>query len=60
MPIIVLPEAVEAYKAGDKVELDFAAGKLTVGDKVFTFNSLPEKLMNIFANKGLVNYYKNN
>ncbi len=60
LPIIVLPEAVEAYKAGDKVELDFAAGKLTVGDKVFTFNSLPEKLMNIFANKGLVNYYKNN
>jgi homoaconitate hydratase family protein/3-isopropylmalate dehydratase small subunit len=60
LPIIVLPEAVEAYKAGDKVELDFAAGKLTVGDKVFTFNPLPEKLMNIFANKGLVNYYKNN
>jgi len=60
LPIIVLPEAVDAYKAGDAVELDFAAGKLTVGDKVFTFNPLPEKLMNIFANKGLVNYYKKN
>lgn len=60
LPIIVLPEAVDAYKSGDAVELDFAAGKLTVGDKVFTFNPLPEKLMNIFANKGLVNYYKKN
>ncbi|HCB63296.1 MAG: hypothetical protein A2W93_11005 [Bacteroidetes bacterium GWF2_43_63] len=60
LPIIVLPEAVDAYKAGDKVELDFTAGKLTVGEKVFTFNPLPEKLMNIFANKGLVNFYKKN
>ncbi len=60
LPIIVLPEAVDAYKAGDAVELDFAAGKLTVGHQVFTFNPLPEKLMNIFANKGLVNYYKKN
>lgn len=60
LPIIVLPEAVDAYKAGDTVELDFAAGKLTVGTQVFTFSPLPDKLMNIFANKGLVNFYKNN
>ena len=60
LPIIVLPEAVDKYKSGDKVELDFANGKLIVGENTFTFTPLPEKLMNIFANKGLVNFYKNN
>lgn len=60
LPIIVLKEAVDAYKAGDKVDIDFNAGVISVGGQEFKFSPLPEKLMNIFENKGLVNYYKKN
>lgn len=58
LPIILLPEVVDAYKHGDKVEVDLEAGKVTVADKVFEFAPLPDKLMKIFQAKGLVNYIK--
>ncbi|MBC8489389.1 MAG: 3-isopropylmalate dehydratase large subunit [Bacteroidetes bacterium] len=58
LPIIILPEAVDAFKQGDKVDIDFGRGIVTVGDKEFRFAPLPEKLMNIFEAKGLVNYIK--
>ncbi|MCK9617037.1 MAG: 3-isopropylmalate dehydratase/homoaconitate hydratase family large subunit [Lentimicrobiaceae bacterium] len=59
LPIILVPEAVGAYKQGDKVGIDFAKGIITVGGKQFTFAPLPGKLMEIFNAKGLVNYVKN-
>ena len=59
LPIIVLPEVVDAYKAGDDVDINFETGTVTVGDKEFKFNPLPDKLMAIFEAKGLVNYIKN-
>ncbi len=58
LPIIVLKEAVEAYKTGDTVELNFDESLLKIDGKEYHFSPLPEKLMNIFSNKGLVNYYK--
>ncbi len=60
LPIIVLPEVVDAYKQGDEVLLDFVKGEIKVGEKVFKFAPLPEKLMGVFNAKGLVNYIKNN
>lgn len=60
LPILVVPEAVENYKQGDKVDVDFANGKILINDKTFAFEPLPEKLMNIFSAKGLVNYVKSN
>jgi homoaconitate hydratase family protein/3-isopropylmalate dehydratase small subunit len=59
LPIIVLPSVVDAYKEGDKVDIDFKTGIITVGDKEFSFNPLPDKLIGIFEAKGLVNYIKN-
>ncbi|MCX6233633.1 MAG: aconitase/3-isopropylmalate dehydratase large subunit family protein [Bacteroidetes bacterium] len=56
LPIIILPEAVDAYKHGDKVDIDFTSGTVTVGTKTFHFAPLPEKLRGIFDAKGLVNY----
>ncbi len=56
LPIIVHPEAIEAYKPGDFVMVDFPAGKIRVGDDTYTFQALPEKLMEIIAKKGLVNW----
>ncbi|MCX6231419.1 MAG: aconitase/3-isopropylmalate dehydratase large subunit family protein [Bacteroidetes bacterium] len=59
LPIIVLPEVVDAYKQGDDVILDFVKGEVKVGDKIFKFAPLPEKLVGVFNAKGLVNYIKN-
>lgn len=58
LPIIVLPEAVDAYKQGDEVLIDMKNGKVIVAGRTFTFAPLPEKLMGIFESKGLVNYVK--
>jgi len=59
LPILVVPDAVEAYKQGDTVSINFVSGIITIGGKDFHFAPLPEKLMGIFESKGLVNYVKN-
>jgi homoaconitate hydratase family protein/3-isopropylmalate dehydratase small subunit len=56
LPIIILPEAVEHYQKGMKVDVDLNNGKITVGEKIYSFSPLPEKLVKIFEAKGLVNY----
>jgi 3-isopropylmalate/(R)-2-methylmalate dehydratase large subunit len=58
LALIVHPDAVEAYKPGDYVNLDFINSQITVGDMVFTFEPLPEKLRQIIEMKGLVNFMK--
>lgn len=60
LPILVVPEAVDNFKQSDKVNIDFAAGIITINDKQFKFSPLPAKLMAIFDSKGLVNYVKSN
>lgn len=60
LPIILLPEAVEAYRQGDPVDIDFAGGLVSIAGESFSFSPLPAKLMGIFMAKGLVNYVKNN
>ncbi|MCD4746318.1 MAG: 3-isopropylmalate dehydratase large subunit [Bacteroidales bacterium] len=60
LPIILLPEAVDYYKQSDKADIDFENAIVTIGDKEFKFASLPDKLMNIFKAKGLVNFIKGN
>ena len=59
LPIIVHPQAVEEYKPGDKVEVDFENGKIIINTKIFKFQPLPEKLMEIIHARGLVNWIKN-
>ncbi|MFO8130425.1 MAG: aconitase/3-isopropylmalate dehydratase large subunit family protein [Bacteroidales bacterium] len=58
LPIIILPEAVENYNPGDGTEVDFNRGEITVGGRSYPFNPLPDKLMKIFASKGLVNFIR--
>ncbi|MCU4162807.1 aconitase/3-isopropylmalate dehydratase large subunit family protein [Carboxylicivirga caseinilyticus] len=55
LPIIVLPKAVEAYQKGDEVEIDFKAGRVVINGLNYTFAPLPDKLMEILTNGGLVN-----
>jgi 3-isopropylmalate/(R)-2-methylmalate dehydratase large subunit len=56
--LLVLPEVVDAYQPGDKVELDFNSGIVKVNATEFKFAALPEKLMQIINKKGLVNWIK--
>ena len=56
--LIVHKEAVEAYKSGDQVNIDFNNGKILIEEKEFFFEPLPEKLREIIDKKGLVNYMK--
>ncbi|NVO18924.1 MAG: 3-isopropylmalate dehydratase large subunit [Bacteroidetes bacterium] len=60
LPIILLPDAVDAYKQGDRVDIDFEAGKVVINDKIYSFSPLPDKLVGIFKAKGLVNFVKAN
>jgi len=58
LPIIILPEAVDAYRHGDDVEVNLAKGVVVINGKEYGFKPLPEKLMEIFDQKGLVNFIK--
>jgi len=59
LPLIVLPEVVNAYQEGDQVDVDFTAGTIRVGSRDFSFEPLPDKLMAILEMKGLVNWILN-
>ncbi|MBE9509494.1 MAG: aconitate hydratase, partial [Bacteroidetes bacterium] len=56
--LIVHPEAVDAYREGDKTDVNFLGGKIIIEEKQFPFAPLPDKLMDIVNKKGLVNWVK--
>lgn len=58
LALIVNPDAVDAFKQGDELSIDFTKGKITVGSESFSFEPLPDKLMQILCKKGLVNWIK--
>lgn len=52
--LIECPEAVDAYKPGDAVEVDPEAGKITVGGREFRFPKLPAEIIAIRDAGGLL------
>jgi 3-isopropylmalate/(R)-2-methylmalate dehydratase small subunit len=60
LPILECPEAVEAISEGDIVEVDLAAGKITLADsgQPFATAPFPRELQDIIAAGGLMNYVK--
>ncbi len=56
--LIVHREAVESYKPGNQVDINFERGEILIGSTTFSFEPLPEKLKQIIDRKGLVNYMK--
>ena len=54
--LIVHKKAVEYYKAGDKIDVSFEKGQIVINEKIFSFNPLPQKLMEIIEKKGLINW----
>ncbi|MBU8892284.1 MAG: 3-isopropylmalate dehydratase large subunit [Bacteroidales bacterium] len=58
LALIVNPEIVDNYVAGDKVDINMEKGMIYINEKEFKFAPLPEKLMKIIEKKGLVNWIK--
>jgi 3-isopropylmalate/(R)-2-methylmalate dehydratase large subunit len=56
--LVVHPEFVNAYKAGDKVDVDLGGGYIMLNEAKFKFEPLPDKLLEIIRMKGLVNWMK--
>jgi len=56
--LIVHRKAVEAYKPGYMVDIEFDKGEIQVGSNKFSFEPLPGNLKEIIDKKGLVNYMK--
>lgn len=59
LPIILLPEAVDSFRPGDRVEIDFIQSRVIIAGRHYPFAPLPSKLLDIFQSKGLVNFIKN-
>jgi len=58
LPVIVLPDAVNAFQMGDRVQINFNHGTIEVGKQKFQVEALPDKLMAILEKRGLVNWIK--
>jgi len=58
LAVIVHREAVESYRSGDNIDVNFDLGEVWVGSGKFRFQPLPDKLRQIIDMKGLVNYMK--
>ena len=56
--LIVHKEAVDSYKPGSEVNINFEKGEILIGTEKFLFEPLPDKLKQIIDKKGLVNYMK--
>lgn len=54
--LVECPDAVDAFREGDTVELDPAAGTIRVGQRSFSFPSLPEEILAIRQAGGLLPY----
>jgi 3-isopropylmalate/(R)-2-methylmalate dehydratase small subunit len=50
------PDAVDAIRDGDEVEIDFSKGTVRVEDKTFHFSPYPEDLQRIIEHGGLIPY----
>jgi 3-isopropylmalate/(R)-2-methylmalate dehydratase large subunit len=60
LPILVAPEAVDAYQQGNGVIINMAAGTIAVANKKFSISPLPDKLRQILERGGLANWIVNN
>ncbi|MGI6037383.1 MAG: 3-isopropylmalate dehydratase small subunit [Limnochordia bacterium] len=53
LPVITLPEGLEVQR-GDQLTIDLAAGRITVGEKEYSFLPFPEDIQRIIASGGII------
>jgi 3-isopropylmalate/(R)-2-methylmalate dehydratase small subunit len=54
--LIECPDIIQAYSAGDKIELNIDAGEIILNGKVFSFPKLPKEILAIRDAGGLLPY----
>ncbi|MBD3287212.1 3-isopropylmalate dehydratase [candidate division KSB1 bacterium] len=54
--LIECPQAVDAYREGDDVELNLDQGEIIIAGKTYTFPTLPEEILAIREAGGLLEY----
>ena len=54
--LVECPDAVDAYRQGDEVQIDAEAGQITVGGKSLAFPKLPPEILAIRDAGGLLPY----
>jgi 3-isopropylmalate/(R)-2-methylmalate dehydratase small subunit len=55
LPLVECREAADAVTTGDTVAVDFQSGIVTVGGRSFPFPPLPETVLSILEEGGLIN-----
>ena len=55
LPLIIAPDAVDAYKKGDIVNVDLEKAIVQINDKTFKFKPFDPFVMDIIKNGGLLN-----
>jgi 3-isopropylmalate/(R)-2-methylmalate dehydratase small subunit len=58
LAVLECADASDLLQTGDKVEIDFADGKVLSGGRVFKFFPLPESVIGIIEAGGLIEYTK--
>jgi len=58
LAVLQSEDAPDALKSGDEVEVDFSAGSIRSGERVFSFIPLPESVMGIVRAGGLLEWTK--
>ncbi len=58
LPLIVQPEVAKDYRPGDRIEVDLVSGRINLNNRGYAFAPLPEKLLEIIMNRGLVNWIR--
>jgi homoaconitate hydratase family protein/3-isopropylmalate dehydratase small subunit len=58
LPVIVLPDAVNVFNPGNKVEILLDKGIVKVNNKAFMFPAFPEKITSILNKGGLVKWIR--
>ncbi|NLF08484.1 MAG: 3-isopropylmalate dehydratase [Pirellulaceae bacterium] len=54
--LVECPQAVDAYRDGDEVRFDAAAGTISIGGQAFSFPNLPPEILAIRDAGGLIPY----
>ena len=54
--LVVHPEVVNNYKKGCSIDINFNAGEILMDGKTYYFEPLPDKLLEIIKNHGLINW----
>ena len=58
LPLVECPEAIAAIEAGQTLEVDFEGGVLRTNDTTYRFPGLPESVMGIVREGGLIPYVR--